>query len=51
MFIDGMFLGTILLEIKVAKHLNDRIIAFEARKQCFIVVNGLNPGVSVVRVV
>ena len=34
MFIDGMFLGTILLEIKVAKHLNDRIIAFEARKQC-----------------
>ena len=34
-----MFLGTILLEIKVEKHLNDRIIVFEARKQCLYCVS------------
>ena len=39
MSIDGMFLGTILLEIKVAKHLNDKIIVFEAREQCLYCVS------------
>ena len=39
-FIECMFLGTILLEIKVEKHLNDvRIIVFEARKQCLYCVS------------
>ena len=39
MFIDGMFLGTILLEIKVEKPLNDIIIVIEARKQCLCYVS------------
>ena len=34
-----MFLGTIWLEIKLEKHLNDRIIVFEARKQCLYCVS------------
>ena len=34
-----IMLGNILLEIKLANHLNDEIIAFEARKQCLYCVS------------
>ena len=39
MFVDGMFLGNILLEIKFAKHLNNGIIVFDSRKQCLYCVS------------
>ena len=29
-----IMLGNILLEVKLANHLNDGMIVFEARKQC-----------------